>query len=158
MGLLEPSKRPSVAKGYPPLCADLGHGSFHLSPEVLALEGLCCPFPPRLVTSSASLETSPAFPNTVGYSSGRWHSRILLPGLHTFRTFTAVLSRIAAFSIRRESGTCTPILPYQRSTSCRANKASTYTAFPQSVAQGDTKSTDNSFAVATPRLVDCILA
>src|SRR5215813_15278772 len=88
MGLLEPSKRPSVAKGYPPLCADLGHGSFHLSPEVLALEGLCCPFPPRLVTSSASLETSPAFPNTVGYSSGRWHSRILLPGLHTFRTFT----------------------------------------------------------------------
>ena len=35
-------------------------------------------------------------------------SRILLPGLHTFRTFTAVLSRIAGCSFRRESGTCTP--------------------------------------------------
>jgi hypothetical protein len=32
----------------------------------------------------------------------------LLPGLHTFRTFTAVLSRIAVCSFRRESGTCMP--------------------------------------------------
>jgi hypothetical protein len=43
-----------------------------------------------------------------GYSGGLWHSRILLPGLHTFRTFTAVLSRIAVCSFRRESGTCMP--------------------------------------------------
>jgi hypothetical protein len=42
------------------------------------------------------------------YSGGLWHSRILLPGLHTFRTFTAVLSRIAVCSFRRESGTCMP--------------------------------------------------
>jgi len=157
MGLLEPSKRPSVAKGYPPLCADLGHGSFHLSPEVLALEGLCCPFPPRLVTSSASLETSPAFPNTVGYSSGLWHSRILLPGLHTFRTFTAVLSRIAAFSIRRESGTCTPILPYQRWPSGRGKKPLAPPTFPQSAPRGDPFSTTNSFALATALLVACLL-
>ena len=43
-----------------------------------------------------------------GYRSGLWHSRILLPGLHTFRTSAPVLSRIAACSFRRESGTCTP--------------------------------------------------
>jgi hypothetical protein len=43
-----------------------------------------------------------------GYRGSLWHSRILLPGLHTFRTFTAVLSRIAVCSFRRESGTCTP--------------------------------------------------
>jgi hypothetical protein len=42
------------------------------------------------------------------YRGSLWHSRILLPGLHTFRTFTAVLSRIAVCSFRRESGTCTP--------------------------------------------------
>ena len=42
------------------------------------------------------------------YSGGLWHSRILLPGLHTFRTCTAVLSRIAICSFRRESGTCIP--------------------------------------------------
>jgi hypothetical protein len=108
MGLLEPSKRPSVATGYPPLRADLGHCSFHLSPEVLALEGLCCPFHHRLATSSASLETSASLPSMAGYSGGLWHSRTFLPGLHTFRTFAVVLSRIAAFSIRRESGTCTP--------------------------------------------------
>ena len=113
MGLLEPSKRTAVRQGSPPLCADLGHGSFHLSPEVLAPEGFCCPFLPRLATSSASLETSAAFPSTAGYSRGLWPSRILRPGLHTFRTFTPVLSRIAAFSFRREFGTCPPILPYQ---------------------------------------------
>src|SRR5215813_3821717 len=108
MGLLEPSKRTAVRQGSPPLCADLGHGSFHLSPEALAPEGFCCPFHHRLATSSASLETSPTFPSFAGYSGGLWHSRTFLPGLHTFRTFTAVLSRIAAFSFRRESGTCTP--------------------------------------------------
>src|SRR5215831_3582207 len=122
MGLLEPSKRPSVATGSPPLRADLGHRSFHLSPEVLALKGLCCPFPHRLATSSASLETSASLPSTAGYSGGLWPSRTFLPGLHTFRTFAVVLSRIAAFSIRRESGTCTPILPYQHWPSGRGKK------------------------------------
>ena len=52
----------------------------------------------RLISSLAS------------YRGSLWHSRILLPGLHTFRTFTAVLSRIAVCNFRRESGTCTPIL------------------------------------------------
>jgi hypothetical protein len=99
--------------GAPPLCADLWRGSPHLSPEVLAPAGLCCPCLPRLATSSASLETSVSLPSFAGYRDGLWHSRILLPGLHTFRTFTAVLSRIAACSFRRESGTCAPILPYQ---------------------------------------------
>ena len=37
-----------------------------------------------------------------GYRIGLWHSWVILPDLHTFRTFTAVLSRIAAFSLRRE--------------------------------------------------------
>jgi hypothetical protein len=108
--------------GSPPLCADLWHCPSHLSPEVLAPAGFCCPFLPRLATSSASLETSPTFPSLAGYSGGLWHSRTFLPGLHTFRTFTAVLSRIAAFSVRRESSTCTPILPYPRWPSGRGKK------------------------------------
>jgi hypothetical protein len=94
--------------GSPPLCADLWRCSSHLSPEVLAPEGLCCPFLHRLATSSASLKTSASLPSMAGYRSGLWHSRILLPGLHTFRTSAPVLSRIAACSFRRESGTCTP--------------------------------------------------
>jgi hypothetical protein len=84
-----------------------------------------------LATSSASLETSATFPNMVGYSTSLWHSRTFLPGLHTFRTFTAVLSRIAAFSIRRESGTCTPILPYQHWPSGRGKKPLAPPTFPQ---------------------------
>ena len=108
MGLLEPSKRTAIRQGSPPLCADLWRCPSHLSPEVLAPEGLCCPFLPRLATSSASLKTSPALPSMASYSGGLWHSRILLPGLHTFRTCTAVLSRIAICSFRRESGTCIP--------------------------------------------------
>ena len=157
MGLLEPSKRPSVAKGYPPLRADLGHCSFHLSPEVLALEGLCCPFPHRLATSSASLETSASLPSTAGYSGGLWHARTFLPGLHTFRTFAVVLSRIAAFSIRRESGTCTPILPYQHWPSGRGKKPLAPPTFPQSAPRGDPLSTARSFALATALLVACLL-
>ena len=38
-----------------------------------------------------------------GYSDALWHSRVILPGRQTFRTFTAVLSRIAALSFRRET-------------------------------------------------------
>jgi hypothetical protein len=94
--------------GCPPLCADLWRCPSLLSPEVLAPAGFCCPCFPRLATSSASLETSTSFPSMAGYRGSLWHSRILLPGLHTFRTFTAVLSRIAVCSFRRESGTCTP--------------------------------------------------
>ena len=92
--------------GCPPLCADLWRCPSPLSPEVLAPAGLCCPCLPRLATSSASLETSGSFPSMAGYSDGLWHSRVLLPGLHTFRTSPAVLSRIAVCSFRRESGTC----------------------------------------------------
>jgi hypothetical protein len=95
-------------QGSPPLCADLWRSSSPLSPEVLAPAGFCCPCLPRLATSSASLKTSASLPSMAGYRGGLWHARILLPGLHTFRTFTAVLSRIAACSFRRESGTCTP--------------------------------------------------
>ena len=74
----------------------------HLSPEVLAQDGLCCPTPHRLATSSASLKNSASLPGSAGYSDGLWHSRAILPAPQTFRTFTAVLSRIAAFSLRRE--------------------------------------------------------
>jgi len=108
--------------GSPPLCADLWRCSSHLSPEVLAPEELCCLLLPRLATSSASLETSTSFPSTAGYRGGLWHARVLLPGLHTFRTSATVLSRIAAISFRRESGTCAPILPYQRWPSGRGKK------------------------------------
>src|SRR5215467_13119134 len=94
--------------GCPPLGADLWRCPSPLSPEVLAPAGFCCPCFPRLATSSASLKTSPALPSGARYSGGLWHARILLPGLHTFRTFTAVLSRIAICSFRRESGTCMP--------------------------------------------------
>jgi hypothetical protein len=108
-----------------------------MSPEVLAPEGLCCPFLPRLPTSSASLETSASFPSSAGYRDGLWHSRILLPGLHTFRTSATVLSRIAVYSFRRESGTCTPILPYQRWPSGRGKKPLASPMLPQiSVTRG----------------------
>src|SRR5215468_3971388 len=117
--------------GCPPLCADLWRCPSLLSPEVLAPAGLCCPCFPRLATSSASLKTSTALPSMASYSSGLWHSRILLPGLHTFRTFTAVLSRIAVCSFRRESGTCTPILPYQRWPSGRGKKPLAPPMLPQ---------------------------
>jgi hypothetical protein len=94
--------------GSPPLCADLWRCSSPLRPEVLAPEGCCCPFLRRLATSSASLETSASFPNWAGYRGSLWHSRVLLPGLHTFRPSAPILSRIAACSFRRESGTCPP--------------------------------------------------
>ena len=93
----------------PPLWTEpAGDPSYHLGPEVLARDGLCCPLRHRLATSSASLETSVSFPSVAGYRAGLWHSRIILPSLHTFRTFTVTLSRIAAFSFRRESSTCKP--------------------------------------------------
>ena len=108
--------------GAPPLCADLERCPSHLSPEVLAPEGFCCPFHPRLATSSASLKISASLPSLAGYRCGLWHSRTFLPGLHTFRTSATVLSRIAACSFRRESGTCAPILPHQRWPSGRGKK------------------------------------
>ena len=39
----------------------------HLSPEVLAQDGLCCPTPHRLATSSASLKNSVSLPGSAGY-------------------------------------------------------------------------------------------
>ena len=106
-----------------------------------------------MATSSASLETSASLPRLAGYSGGLWHSRILLPGLHTFRTFTAVLSRIAACSFRRESGACTPILPHQRWPSGRGKKPLASPMLPQSAPRGDPISTACSFALATALLV-----
>ena len=158
MGLLEPSKRTAVRQGSPPLCADLRHGSFHLSPEVLAPEGFCCPFHHRLATSSASLETSPTFPSLAGYSGGLWHSRILLPGLHTFRTFTTILSRIAVCSFRRESGTCTP--PFFRTSAghqVEGRNPWQPPMFSQSAPRGDPISTARSFALAAALLVARLL-
>ena len=131
--------------------------SFPLSPEVLAPEGLWCPFHHRFSTSSASLETSASFPSYAGYSCGLWHSRILLPGLHTFRTAATVLSRIAAFSFRRESGTCTPILPYQRWPSGRGKTPLATPMLPPSAPRGDPISTARSFALATALLVARLL-
>jgi len=143
--------------GSPPLCADLWRCASHLSPEVLAPEGFCCPFLLHLATSSASLEASASFPSFAGYSGSLWHSRVLLPGLHTFRTSAPVLSGIAAFSFRRESGTCTPILPYQHWPSGRGKKPLAPPTFPQSAPRGDPLSTARSFALATALLVARLL-
>ena len=88
--------------GYPPQRAVPRLQRRHLCPEVLAQDGLCCPTPHRLATSSASLRNSASLPGFAGYRRGLWHSRAILPAPQTFRTFTAVLSRIAAFSFRRE--------------------------------------------------------
>src|SRR4029434_6165853 len=139
--------------GCPPLCADLWRCPSLLSPEVLAPAGFCCPCFPHLATSSASLKTSTSFPSMAGYRGSLWHSRILLPGLHTFRTFTAVLSRIAVCSFRRESGTCTPMLPYQRWPSGRGKKPLASPMLPQSASRRDPFSTARSFALATALLV-----
>ena len=57
----------------------------HLSPEVLAQGGLCCPTPHRLATSSASLRNSASLPGFAGYRRGLWHSRAILPAPQTFR-------------------------------------------------------------------------
>jgi hypothetical protein len=144
--------------GSPPLCADLGRCPSLLSPEVLAPAGLCCPCLPRLATSSASLETSNTFPSSAGYSASLWHSRVLLPGLHTFRTFTTVLSRIAAYSIRRESETCTP--PFFRlSAGHRVEGTNPWHLqySHQSASRGDPISTARSFAFAAALLVACLL-
>jgi hypothetical protein len=143
--------------GGPPLSVDLGRCPSLLSPEVLALAGLSCPCLRRLATSSASLKTSTSLPSMAGYSGGLWHSRTFLPGRHTFRTFTAVLSRIAACSFRRESGTCTPMLPYQRWPSGRGKKPLATPILPQSASRGDPISTARSFALATALLVARLL-
>ena len=156
MGLLEPSTRTAVRQGSPPLCADLGRGSFHLSPEVLAPAGFCCPCLPRLATSSASLETSPTFPSLAGYSGGLWPSRTFLPGLHTFRTFTAVLSRIAACT----AGSLVRAPPFFRtSAGHRVEGRNPWQPpmLPQSAARGDPISTARSFALATALLVARLL-
>ena len=79
------------------------HRRPHLGPEVLAQAEFCCPRRQRFATSSAGLKTFGSFPSCAGYRDDLWHSRILLPGLQTFRAFAAELSRIAAFSFRRET-------------------------------------------------------
>ena len=144
--------------GTPPLCADLWRCPSHLSPEVLAPAGFCCPCLRRLATSSASLETSDPFPSSAGYSASLWHSRTFLPGLHTFRPFATVLSRIAVCSFRRESGTCTP--PFFR-TSAGHRVEGTHPwqlqYSHQSASCGDPMSTARSFALATALLVACLL-
>ena len=106
-----PPPRPTFAPAFGCVGRHQGHSAStcgprlqrrHLSPEVLAQGGLCCPTPHRLATSSASLGSSASLPGCAGYRRGLWHSRVILPAAQTFRTFTAVLSRIAAFSFRRE--------------------------------------------------------
>jgi hypothetical protein len=144
-------------QGSPPLCADLCRRSSPLSPAVLAPAGFGCPCLPRLATSSARLETSGSFPSLAGSRGSRWHSRIRLPGLHTCRPFPAVLSRTALFSFRLESGTCTPMLPYQRWPSGRGKKPLAPPMLPQSASRGDPMSTAGSFALATALLVARLL-
>jgi len=144
--------------GCPPLCADLWRCPSPLSPEVLAPVGLCCPYFPRLATSSASLKTSASFPSLASYRGSLWHSRILLPGLHTFRTFTAVLSRIAVCSFRRESGTCMP--PFFRTSAghwVEERNPWHLQCSHQSASRGDPMSTARSFAFATALLVARLL-
>ena len=70
--------RPSPHRLSAPMCGPrLEHT--HLSPEVLAQGGLCCPTPHRLATSSASLRNSASLPGFAGYRRGLWHSRAILP-------------------------------------------------------------------------------
>jgi hypothetical protein len=144
--------------GSPPLCADLWRCASHLSPEVLAPEEFCCLLLPRLATSSASLETSASFPSKAGYRRGLWHSRVLLPGLHTFRTFTTILSRIAVCSFRRESGTCIPPF-FRTNTGHRVEGTNPWhlQCSHKSASRGDPISTACSFAFAAALLVACLL-
>ena len=95
----------------------------HLGPGVLAPDGLCCPVLLRLATPAASLTTSAPLPGNAGYRDSLWHSRALLPGRQTFRTFTAELSRIAALELHREARrVLTPVLPRQQRPSGRTWK------------------------------------
>ena len=55
-------RRPRPPLRYPPLSADSRLRRRHLSPEVLAPSGFCCPARHRLPTSSASQEDSRPFP------------------------------------------------------------------------------------------------
>jgi hypothetical protein len=145
-------------QGCPPLCADRWRGSFPLRPEVLAPAGVWCPCLPRLATSSAGLETSVSFPSMAGYSDSLWPSRVLLPGFHTFRTCTPILSRIAVCSIRRESGTCIP--PFFPTTTGHRGEGThpwhLQCSHP-SASRGAPISTAGSFAVAAALLVACLL-
>ena len=109
--------------GSPNLSARMGSLQLLLNPEVLAPAGLCCPSHRHLTTSSAGLILSAPLPAIHGYRCSLWHSRIILPEYQTFRAFTAVLSRIAVFNLRREPGTCTPqFLPCQHWPSGRGKK------------------------------------
>ena len=124
-----------------------------LNPEVLAPGGLCCPAHHRLATSSASLTPSPPFPVTDGYRMGLWPSRIILPRHPTFRTFAVRLSRIAAFNIRREPGTCIPqFLRCRPWPSGRCNKPLALHYPLQPTSRRNTLSTVSPFAFATALL------
>ena len=129
----------------------------HLSPEVLAQGGLCCPTPHRLATSSASLRNSASLPGFAGYRRGLWLSRVILPAPQTFRTFTAVLSRIAAFSFRREpqyvrlSSSVSALAIGQRRKNPWQLQMSARISFMRSLL-----STTGSFAFATALLFACL--
>ena len=144
--------------GAPPLCADLGRCAPHLRPAVLAPAGCCWPFLPRLATASAGLQTSVSLPSFAGYRNGLWPARLLLPGLQTCRTCTAVRSRMAVCSFRRASGPCTPpMLPYQHWPSGRGKKPLAPPMLPPSASRGDPMATARAFARATALLVARLL-
>jgi hypothetical protein len=143
--------------GSPPLCADLWRCSSHLSPEVLAPEGFCCPFLPRLATSSASLETSASFPRWAGYSDSLWHARILLPGLHTFG-LSLLSSPGLPPAASAGSLVCAPPF-FCTSTGQRGEGRNPWhlRCSRQSASRGDPMSTARSFALATALLVARLL-
>ena len=75
----------------------------HLRPEVLARDGLCCPALPRLAPHPPVRRTPVHFPAEPVIGPVLDIQRVILSALLTFRTFTTVLSRIATFSLRRET-------------------------------------------------------
>ena len=126
---------------------------FHLGPEVLAPTGLCCPRYHCLATSSASLVLSVSLPSAAGYRAGLWHSRILLPEHQTFRAFLTRLSRIAAFSFRRETRWVhCPVLPHRLWPSSRAKSLLASPIVPLISFLWDPISTTRPFAFATALL------
>jgi len=86
------------------------------------------------------------------------HSRIILPDHQTFRTFTTLLSRIAAFNLTGRSHACSSLLlPRRHWPSGRLRKPLASPTIPQSASRGWEVSMVTPFAFATALLVACLL-
>ena len=116
--------RPSPHRLSAPMCGPrLEHT--HLSPEVLAQGGLCCPTPHRLATSSASLRNSASLPGFAGYRRGLWHSRAIGPACPPRPSGLSPLyfPGLPPSAFAGSPGTCTPVLPYRHWPSDKGEKS-----------------------------------